>query len=386
MKILKNKYFILGNIALILAVIPVTLFFISRQQDVRSRAAPTTKISFVPATLSFEGELCTEQTVKVRLDPGENIVATVELFLTYDATKFNISISPNEEVFPEILKGPTVANGQASVFMNIGSSVTNAIQTPVDIATITIVPIAGTGDSTANISIDSSKTRVFALSEDENSAAEDVFLSGEQAAISIDAACITDEPGTSPSPSTTVSPSPTGGGGNPTPTTNPGTSPSPSAGAGQAPVCSTLAASPANSGSAPFVLTLSAQGSDTNGTISKATFNFGDGTIQDVIEGLGTAAVTTQLAHTYPTAGSYSATVIFTDNSGAVSSTCNTNITVLATSTTAPTPTTTAEGIQPTSTTAPTPTIENPGGMGTTLAVIGGIILVILGGIALIAL
>jgi hypothetical protein len=385
MKILKNKYFILGNIALLLAAIPLTLLFISRQQDVRSRAAPTTRITFAPTTLTFEGEQCTEQSIAVNLDPGDNIVSTVELFLTYDATKFNISIAPNENVFPPpngILRGPTISNGQASVVMTIGSNVTNAIQAPVDIATITVVPISSTDEGPANISIDSSKTRVFSLS-DTDADTENVFLSGGQAAISVNASCIEGSSEEEPSPT----PTPTGGiggGGSLTPTATP--SASPTTGANQSPVCSTITTSPSNSGNAPFVMTLSAQGTDSDGTISKATFNFGDNTIQDVLEGLGTAAVTTQLAHTYQTVGSYSASVVFTDNGGAVSSSCTTTITVLS-GTSTPTPTASGSaGIQPTATATPTPTIENPGGIGTTIAVIGGLLLVILGGLALIAL
>ena len=386
MKILKNKYFILGNIALLLAAIPLTLLFISRQQDVRSRAAPTTQITFTPTALTFEDEQCTEQSLAVNLDPGENIVSTVELFLTYDATKFNISIAPNENVFPPpdgILRGPTISNGQASVVMTIGSNVTNAIQAPVDIATITIVPIFSTDEGPAKISIDSSKTRVFSLS-DTDADTENVFLSGGEAAISVNALCV-EGASEEPTPTTSISPTPTGGiggGGSLTPTATP--SISPTTGANQSPVCSTITTSPSNSGNAPFVMTLSAQGTDSDGTISKATFNFGDNTIQDVLEGLGTAAVTTQLAHTYQTAGTYSASVVFTDNGGAVSSSCTTDITVLA-STTTPTATAGA-GIQPTATATPTPTIESPGGIGTTIAVIGGLLLVILGGLALIAL
>jgi len=386
MKILKNKYFILGNIALLLAAIPLTLLFISRQQDVRSRAAPTTRITFTPTALTFEDEQCTEQSLAVNLDPGENIVSTVELFLTYDATKFNISIAPNENVFPPpdgILRGPTISNGQASVVMTIGSNVTNAIQAPVDIATITIVPIFSTDEGPAKISIDSSKTRVFSLS-DTDADTENVFLSGGEAAISVNALCV-EGASEEPTPTTSISPTPTGGiggGGSLTPTATP--SISPTTGANQSPVCSTITTSPSNSGNAPFVMTLSAQGTDSDGTISKATFNFGDNTIQDVLEGLGTAAVTTQLAHTYQTAGTYSASVVFTDNGGAVSSSCTTDITVLA-STTTPTATAGA-GIQPTATATPTPTIESPGGIGTTIAVIGGLLLVILGGLALIAL
>jgi len=396
MKILKNKYFILGNIALLLAAIPLTLLFISRQQDVRSRAAPTTTISFSPQTISFEGDQCSAQTTTVKIDPGENLVSSVELFLSYDSTKFDITIEPNESAFPEVLRGPTYSNGQASVVLKIGSSVENAISVPVDMATITIVPVGATTDDPATISIDSSKTRVLSLNTDSDGITENVFLSGGQAAVNINAECIDGNSiAVSPTPSGTVSPTPTGqvGGANPTatptvtggPTASPTTTTSPTSGSNQAPICNTLASSPSASGNAPFVVTLTAQGTDSNGTIAKATFNFGDNTIQDVFSGLGTATATTQLSHTYQTQGTYSASVIFTDNGGAVSSACTQQITVLASNgTTTPTPTT--GGIVPTATATPTPAIESPGGIGTTVAVLGGLLLVILGGLALIVL
>lgn len=371
MKILKNKYFILGNIALLLAAIPLTLLFLSRQQDIRSQAAPTTRITLTPTTLSFEDDQCTEKTITARLDPGENIVATVELFLTYDSTKFNITITPNENVFPEILRGPTVSTGQASVVMNIGSSVTNAIQVPVDIATITVSPLASTEEA-ATISIDSSKTRVFSLSENDGDT-ENVFLSGGQAAISIDASCVNEEPEEPEEEEEPVDIDPQE---EATPSATP--SPSPTLGQNQSPICSTLTVNPSNSGAAPLALSFSAQGSDPDGQITKATFDFGDSMTQDVFEGMGNSTVSAQLAHTYQSAGNFTASVIFTDNSGAISSACTTQVNV----------TTPAqqETIQPTATATPTPTIENPGGVGTTIAVIGGLLLVILGGLALIAL
>ncbi len=371
MKILRNKYFILGNIALLLAAIPLTLLFISRQQDIRSRAAPTTRITFAPTAVSFGEGQCSPQIVTVRLDPGENIVSTVELFLTYDATKFGISIAVNKNVFPDpngTLRGPTIQSGQASVVMDVGFNVENLIQAPVDIATITITPIAATTGGAVNLTIDNSKTRVLSQGAGDGDT-ENVFMSGGQSAISINAACLTG-----------------GTGGSPTATPTPTTSISVTQGANQAPVCSTLTASPSASGSAPFALTLTAKGSDTGGTITKATFNFGNNTVQDVTVGLGTAAVTTELSHTYQTAGVYSASVIFTDNSGALSSSCVAQITVNASSQTTPTPTVGGGGIAPTATPTPTPTIENPGGLGTTVAIIGGLLLVILGGLALIVL
>ncbi len=378
MKILKNKFFILGNIALLLVAIPLTLLFISRQQDLRSSAAPTTRITFSPQTISFDDSQCSEQTVTLRLDPGENIVSTVELFLTYDATKFDITIQPNEDVFPQILRGPTVSNGQASVELNIGSSVTKAIQAPVDFATITIIPVAETGNTPAKIQIDSSKTRVFSLSANDQTS-ENVFLSGGQVAISVAAAC-QNTVDTSPTPSAIVTPSATPSATPPITTLTPTP---PSQVGNQSPICTTITASPGTSGIAPFVMTLTAQGSDTNGTIQKATFNFGDGTSQDVTDGMGNTGVTTELSHTYQTPGSYTASVVFTDNNGAVSTSCTQPITV--TSNTQITPTT-GGGIPATATLTPTPPIENPGGVGTTIAIVGGLLLVIIGGVVLVAL
>lgn len=385
MKILKNKYFILGNIALLLAVIPLTLFFISRQQDVRSKASPTTTLTFTPATVSLNGDSCNDAKTTIKLNPGENLVATVELFLTYDATKFDIELTPNTVAFKEVLRAFNKSNGQASIIMTIGSSVTDAVDSPVDIATITIIPVEGTGSDSANITIDSSKTRVFSLSSDADT--ENVFLSGGQAAVSIDESCLDGGGDPEPSPTVSVSPTPTGGvggGGDPTPTVQ--ATVAPTSTTNQSPICSTLVSSPASTGTAPFVITLTAQGSDNDGSITKATFNFGDSTIQDVVEGLGTKDVTTELSHTYQTAGTYSASVIFTDNSGAVSSSCTKDITVNAQgSVTDPTPTT-GGGIAPTATPTPTPTIESPGGIETTAIIIGGLLLIVLGGLALIVL
>jgi len=380
MKVFKNKYFILGNLVLILIAIPLTLLFVKRQQDIRSKAAPTTRITFTPEIVSFQGESCSEQIVTAKIDPGENIVSTVELFLTYDATKFDITIEPNNTAFPQTLRGPTISNGQASVTLNIGGSVTNAIQTITDLATITIVPIATTDGTAAILQVDSSKTRVLSLSESDE-ATENVFLSGGQVAVTIDATCT----GGGTEETTSPTPTPVGEGvGGPSPTSTPSATPSVTAGANQAPVCATLTASPSASGSAPFALTLSAQGTDSDGTISKATFNFGDGTVQDVTEGVGTAAVTVELSHTYQSAGTFTSSVLFTDNSGGVSSSCVKQITVSSSGDTTPTPTT--GGIQPTSTPTPTPTIESPGSISSTVAIIGGLIFAIIGGLILIAL
>ena len=115
-----------------------------------------------------------------------------------------------------------------------------------------------------------------------------------------------------------------------TPTASPSPAPTAVATTNASPVCQSLTLNGPNSGTAPYAVTLTATGSDSDGTISKATFNFGDGSVQDVTDGAGSASMTALTSHTYSTAGTFTATATLTDNGGAVSnpSTCSQTITI----------------------------------------------------------
>lgn len=384
MNILRNKYFIFGNIALILVAIPLTLFFLKRQQDLGSRATPTTTLSFNPTSL--QTDQCTDTTTNLVMNPGNNIVSTVEVVLTWDATKFTMEIAPNSTAFPQVLKGPTISNGTATVTLNIGADVTKAITAPTTVATVTIKPISSTGGSPARVEIDSTKTKILSLAESDE-ATENVYSAAGSTPLQIAIAAKVCESGEA---NPTATPTPIGRGGtSPTATPTPtGSSvPTPTTAANNvSPSCLSINASPAASGSAPFALTLTASGRDTDGTISKATFNFGDGTVQDSTTGMGIASVAAQLAHTYTVGGNYSASVTFTDNRAGISTACSKQIAVTGNApTSTPTPTTVDSGQATTIPTA-TPTIESPGGIITTISIVGGIALVILAGILLLAL
>src|SRR3989344_2798285 len=81
---LRNKKTIFSIIVgvLILISLPVALFLLNRQQDIRQRAASTTTLSIIPDS--------TDQTVgnafdaKIMLDTGTNQITAVDLELTFN--------------------------------------------------------------------------------------------------------------------------------------------------------------------------------------------------------------------------------------------------------------------------------------------------------------
>lgn len=371
MKLLTNKYFIFGNLALILLAIPLTMLFISRQQDLRSKAAPATTLTFSPATITTDQ--CTDTTTNLVITPSSgNAISNVTAFLKYDSTKFDIEITPNADAFT-VLNAPVYSNGVASFTLTTGASIDKLITAATNVATIKIKPLSSTGTTTAKIEVDALKTKIL------SGAGTDGFTENVFSAAGSTPAQVTISAATCP-------------GASPTPTATPSATPSPtiiatitpSASANRAPTCTSLTASPSSSGSAPFAVTLNGSGNDSDGLISKATFNFGDGTVQDVTTGMDLGTVNPQLSHTYSSGGSFSSSVVFTDNTGSLSNSCSQLITVVASSGSATITPTSAISSAPTST--PTPTIAETGGLLPTLGIISGVILAIVGGLFLLAL
>lgn len=363
MKLLTNKFFILGNLFLLLLAIPITLFFIGKQQETRSKAAASTTLYFAPASLNTSTS-CTNFTADVMVDPGQNIVSIVDMYLTYDASKISITAIAPSSNFSTIVREASISNGTANISVSVGGDVSKAIQTLTKVATITFKPLNSTSGTTS-VAFDTTKTRAFSLSSTDQPT-ENVLKSSPPANVTIaQSATCPNGPSTTP----TASPSPTP----PPATTTP-------VAANTAPICTEFTITPA-SGSAPFTSLLAAKGNDPDGLVTKTTFNFGDGQVQDINAGMNLQSVSVQANHTYIGGGNFNATVIFTDNRGGISTICAK--TVVA-SGAAATPTPTATAI-PTVITA-TPTIAQTGTSSTTLGVIGGVILSILGGILLLTL
>lgn len=371
-----KKLLIFGFVIVLLAVIPITVYFLQKQQELKSSAAPATTLSIEPA----ETSVATGQTVtlNVMLDPGgTNLVASTTLDITYDNTKLATDGAGLSAV-PEIAGQPglntVVENsiytakgniGHITIVLSVGTDFTKTVKTKTRIATVMFKALAPTAQT--EVGFDRTRTLVTAFDVDSNVLANSI------------PAKITITGGTDLSPT-------------PIPTSGP-TGP---AGQNQSPVCTLLSLDRSTSGAAPFSVTFTGTGRDTDGTISKATFNFGDGPTQDVAQagGIGTGSVSVQTSHTYNNPGSFTASVVFTDNNNAVSAPvaeCQKTITVTTATGATVAPTTGNPTITPVN---PTPTLAaqltplpKPGAGDKIMGIAGaGIILSILGSLIFLAL
>lgn len=381
MNILKNRYFILGNIVLILITLPLVLLFIKKRTTTRSGAEASTVLSFNPPTTT--PQVGQNFDLEVMVNPGKNLVSIVDMDIRFDPTKLEfVIINTNRDAFPQVLKGPIVSGGSIVMSVNIGSEVTKAVQTPTKVATITFKPLSGTTGTTqvsfARDTTDPLKpTRVLSLAEPDG-AGENVLQSATPITLTIGGSAA----GTTPT--VTATPTPT----SIVPTTTSGAGAGGPAAQNQAPVCTSLSVDRDTTGSAPFSLVFTANGRDTDGTVSKATFDFGDGPVQGVTQadGIGTNTVSVQAAHTFNNSGTFKASVSLTDNNGAISSSsaeCSKTITVNA----APTaPAGVGGGGQVPPAATPIPKLPPTGQTTTTIGVIGGVLLMLAGGALLLIL
>lgn len=373
MKILTNKYFILGNLLLLLISIPITLFFISKQQELRSKAAPSSRLSFSPENPTTSTQ-CQSFNLDIMVDPGSNVVSIVDFYLKYDPAQLDVLQIKESSQFPTVVRPASITSGSANMSVSIGGDVTQAVQSLAKVATITFRPKTS---GTAQITFDQDKSRVFSISPSDQPT-ENVLFQVSPANITI---------GQNTCPTGNLSPTP-GATGSVQPTTAQIT-PTSRASSNIAPVCTSISVSPSSSGSAPLSVSFTARGNDpdTTGTIEKASYDFGDGQTQDITTGLGQKSVTAQTSHTYQSGGNFTATAVFTDNIGALSNACSQVITASGSATITPTSSQSSQ----LATAAPTqissePTIAPTGDLAKTMGIIGAIMLTIVGGAVLLAL
>lgn len=308
----KKKLLLLGFIFVTLLVIPLTVYLAQQQQEARSRADKTTTLEILPRSDSAKPG--SQVTYQIDLLPGSNYVSIVVLGIKFDPTKITpvgngFVINPASGMTP--LSGPTVENDTINVSLNF-SDVTKVIKcdsnpcTPTRLGSITFnVNEDATGNT--SISFDNDLVQIRSNKPGTSDAHdENVFLNGAPAALEITADA---EPTISPSISPTDEPEPSA-----TVTVSPTDAPVDST--NEAPVCEDLAADVSTSGTAPYTVTFTTTGEDSDGTIKKVSFNFGEGSVEDVTTGggIGTATVSASMAHTYNSGGDFTASTVLTDN------------------------------------------------------------------------
>lgn len=356
---------------LLLISIPLTLFFIKRQQDLQSRAAPSSKLSFIPENPTTSAQ-CSSFTIDVMVDPGSNIISIVDFYLKYDPTKLDVLAIKEGSAFPTVVRPVSITSGEANMSVSIGADVTRAVQTPSKVTTITFKPKSA---GSAQVQVDSQRSRVFSLAPSDEPT-ENVLFSVSPSNVTIGSgACLT---GGTPIPTIIV------------PTSQPtvAVSPTPASAANQSPICTELSVSPSSSGSAPFSVLFTAKGNDpdSTGLIAKTTFNFGDGQVQDVTEGMNLKNVTAQINHTYQSGGTFGATATFTDNKGAISQSCSKTMTVAGSASATTTPTAIPTSVVAKTSPTAAPTIPPTGNVAKSIGIMSFVVLTIIGGFLLLAL
>lgn len=319
---LVKKVILLMFIIVILVAIPLTVYVVQKQQELRSKAAAATILSFDPssATANSSAPLI----FKINVDPKRvNQLSFLKLSINYDpqflklAGAGSVCSNPQDSICPDkgnpnlqTVEGPTLGGNNVSISMSI-TAATAKISSPITVAYVAFAPLK-TGSTKISFANDSQAFSV--VSTDQPS--ENVL------AVDSATGAISSLPTTIEIASTALL--------TPTPTPQPGAV-TPGA-ANSPPVCDSLNVDRTPSGNVPFSLNFTANGRDANGTISKVSFNFGDGPMQDVTTGgsIGSSSVSVQTFHTYHNAGTFTASAILTDNDGATNSptSCTQTVTV----------------------------------------------------------
>lgn len=295
----------MGFITVILVAIPFSVYIAQKRQQTITKATKSTTLSLEPASTTVKvGDTLT---LGVMLDPGANanLVSFIKLKIIYDSSKFATisgdlnSLGPNSDLTDKLstIEGPAYELGKASISLSIGADPAKVIATKTKIAILKLQATNATTPTAANITFDSGYSQVLSI-DNGSQTGDNVLFTTIPATITV-----TDSSTTT---TTTVN----------------------------APSCTSLNVDRATTGTVPYAITFAAAGNSSSGTISKVSFNFGDGSVQDLITGagIGTNSVSNaQTSHTYNTAGTYTAYAILTGNNSALSTqqnNCSQTITV----------------------------------------------------------
>lgn len=164
---------------LFLVAIPVTVFFVGQQQDLRSKAAPATALAFNPSVITKN--LDDVFSLDVMIDSGGNNIAVAELHIIYDATKLEALSISNASLAPYIVASGTVGGGTASITVRAKSTeepITGtgpiaivrfkaiaATETPVQIKFDTTTFVSGLGESQPNVLVGTTPAMVTITGE-----------------------------------------------------------------------------------------------------------------------------------------------------------------------------------------------------------------------------
>jgi len=142
---MKKVLLILTGIML-LASVPILVFFLSQRQELRNKAAPATTLTLQPNVSSIP----VGETViwKVIINTAENKVASAKISLIFDQSKFEAQSITNGSLAPRILNQGTVGVGTATITV-AAENTTKPIIGQGEIATLRLKAISGSATPVA---------------------------------------------------------------------------------------------------------------------------------------------------------------------------------------------------------------------------------------------
>lgn len=223
MVLTRKRLLLIGFILVLLVGIPATLFVVQQQQEVRSRAQPSTTLYYQPdstQTAPIKRQVGEIFGLDVYANPGNNLITTIRLEITYDPTILEVATGtgakagfvPDPAALPSVMFGPVYTPGKIVVTVSSGGNPAGSVDTITKIGTINFTALKATGTSPTQVTY-GSQTLVTSGGDD-SVAAENVLSTTNPAFIAIAAAAgptvtVTTKP--SPvTPTATSTPRPTG--------------------------------------------------------------------------------------------------------------------------------------------------------------------------------
>lgn len=193
---------------LLLIAIPITVYLVKQQQELRERAAPATALYFDPSSVTKN--VGDTMDLAVKMDTNENYAAAAVIKINFDPNYLQLQTITVGTALPEILLGPEIGSDYGSI--TLGSGVSGGYQGQGGyVSSLSFITLAPTTAGTTVVDFVRPPTGVSSSVDPDKG--QDVLLSTTPASITITA-----PGGASPVPSPSAGPSAT-----------PGSSPQPSA-------------------------------------------------------------------------------------------------------------------------------------------------------------
>ena len=155
-----KKLLLIGFVAFLLLAIPLTVYVLQKQQQTESSAARATVLSIKP---SVAGETSTREAplkkkigdtfdLEVMINPGSNQVIATTLNIKYDPAKLEAQSAEPSVALPQVIEGPTIANGTISITLAAGIDLTKVVTTTTKIVTLKFKALADTAGTPTEIS------------------------------------------------------------------------------------------------------------------------------------------------------------------------------------------------------------------------------------------